>query len=330
MTQNGRRYPTGPSTPSPSPFSTFDWKTYRGSTPGDAIIVPTMRQLLSDIWNHPANRNARLQALGRAIHWQFHQRVLQRSVEILFHGLKLRCPPGNHSGSRAIYFSGLPDYPEMRFMQHYLRPGDRFIDAGANLGLYTFLALSIVGAGGFVGAFEPNANMASRLLENLRRNNIGNAKVHTLALSDHDGHARFDPTQDDCLGHVVAADASERGGEVPARRLDTLLTDVPYAMAKFDIEGYEPQAIRGAGRWLEQHNPPVMLVEMGGFSNRHGITTAAFVDDLASRGYHCASYDLDERRLIPTPRPWETRGDNVIVYAGRKRDEIEARLAPVS
>ena len=69
---------------------------------------------------------------------------------------KIRCYPNSSSASKIIYFSAFPDFYEMGFMKDYLRPGDNFIDGGANIGLYTILAASLVGNNGKVVAFEPS------------------------------------------------------------------------------------------------------------------------------------------------------------------------------
>lgn len=287
-----------------------------------------MISLLASIWNHPANRHRRWRALARAAHWQVHQRVIRAPLDIPYHGFRLRCPPHNHSGSRAIYFAAMPDHAEMTFMTHYLRPGDRFIDAGANLGLYTLLARSIVGPDGQIDAFEPNTRAAALLRENLALNEITNVSIHPSGLAEKNGSAAFQPGEDDCLGHVVTGNLPADATRIPVGRLDSLLSDVPYAMAKFDIEGYEPFAIRGMGDWLTRANPPVMLVEMGGYSNRHGIPTDAFVAELRELGYRCARYDPGSRELVDDPRPWETPGDNVLVLAESRLSAIRARVAP--
>lgn len=289
-------------------------------------MAADMFSLIATIWNHPANRQVRWRAIVRALHWQYHQRLVGSYLDIPYHGFKLRCPPGNHSGSRAIYFSAMPDFAEMQFMRHYLRPGDRFIDAGANLGLYSLLARALVGAEGHVHAFEPNPAVATSLRANLDLNGIENVSLHHIGLSDVNGSAAFDANDDDCLGHVITRDIPDGAGEITVGRLDTLLPDVPYAMAKFDIEGYEPFAIRGAANWLARSNPPAMLVEMGGYTKRHGMTTAEFVAELADLGYQCVRYEPETRRMIPTSRPWEMPGENVILVAGSRLDETRSRL----
>ena len=65
-----------------------------------------------------------------------------------------------------------------------MRPGDVFVDVGANIGLYTLIAAHIVGASGRVYAFEPGSETYRRLLSNVQLNQMTNVSCHELALSD--------------------------------------------------------------------------------------------------------------------------------------------------
>jgi len=57
-----------------------------------------------------------------------------------------------------------------------LRPGDVFVDIGANIGFLSIMASKRVGASGLVVAIEPSSREYGRLLANLTRNQVG--KVH--------------------------------------------------------------------------------------------------------------------------------------------------------
>ena len=84
--------------------------------------------IIGAIWIHPANRPRRVRSIAAFFAWQFVKHVLKRPVVIRFHNRKLKCYPDSTSTSGALYFGGLPDYWEMKFLQAYLRPGDNFID----------------------------------------------------------------------------------------------------------------------------------------------------------------------------------------------------------
>ena len=289
-----------------------------------------MLNQVKSIVGHPANQNGRLRALLRALRWQIHKRTSSKPYYINYHGFQLRCSPDNHSVSRAIYYSGLPDFEEMQFIVDYLRPEDVFLDAGANIGLYTLLALSRVGKSGWVHAFEPNSEVATVLGESLTLNGLSNVTLHQIGLADVAGEIGFDTTDDDCTAHINVQDSSASGDQIKIDRLDNLLENIPYAMAKFDLEGYEPFAIRGASRWMESQNPAVMLIEMDGFSKRYGVTTPQFIDELDQFGYFVATYDPIKRELLPTTRPWEIPVQNVLAISKAKRDFVQQRIEETS
>ena len=284
-----------------------------------------MLKLINEIVSHPANRNMRANALMRALYWQFSKRLTGQSRDIAYHGKLLRCHPTSHSASRAIYFSCLPDYWEMRFILDFLRPGDTFIDAGANIGLFTLLALSVVGEKGHVHAFEPNPLVSAMLRESLALNAADNVTVHDIGLSDVEGSAAFYTDGDDCTSHIVAS-LSGAENQIQVNRLDRLLVDIPYAMMKLDIEGYEPFAIRGASLWTKTQNPPVMLVEMSGYSKQYGISTSDFIEELDRIGYFTAVYDPDSREIRKTKKPWEVPVDNVLAIAKDRMAFVVDRL----
>jgi len=284
--------------------------------------------LLTSIWNHPANRNRRLMALIHALKWQCSKRLSGRSSDITFHGLTLRCYPNSHSASRAIYFHGYPDFHEMRFIKDYLRPGDIFIDVGANVGLYTLLAMSIVQPHGHVHSFEPGALTFQRLQQVLDLNQLTSVTSHNMAVSDTNGTVAFNNTLDDCTAHIEAESLDNSALlSVPVVRLDTHLPDVPYAMIKLDIEGHEPFALRGASTWLKNGNPPVIQIEMAGYSKRYGITTSEFIQELRDCGYLTAVYSADAHRLEWTERPWEVPTDNVLAVFENHKQFVDHRIA---
>ena len=204
-------------------------------------------RLLKDILSHPANRGTRVRSLCRAVAWQLSKRISGQPWDIDYHGKLFRCFPNNHSASRAIYFSNLPDFREMQFMRHFLRPGDRFIDAGANAGLYTILALSLVGQEGQVDAFEPNSTLAGRLREIIEANRLANVRVHEIGLGDTDGWASFAETGDDCTAHI----ALDGGNRIPVARLDSVLEKADYAMASHEnATPFELNRVKAKVFWL--------------------------------------------------------------------------------
>jgi len=168
--------------------------------------------ILSSVWTHPANRGMRLQAVVRSIKWQLAKRSSRKPVVVDFHGKKLNCYPDSTSSSSVIYFNGLPDYWEMKFIQAYLRPGDNFLDIGANVGVYTILATSCIGVDGSVDAFEPLDVTAGRIEDQLTLNQLGNVEVHRLAVSDVNQVIDFGYADNSATMHMQRKGEADAGG----------------------------------------------------------------------------------------------------------------------
>jgi len=128
-----------------------------------------------------------------------------------------------------------------------LRPGDTFVDVGANIGLFSLRAAHRVGPAGHVIAIEPNPIALRRLRQNLALNPTFLVDIIEAAASDHTGEARLAQPDEWNLGGVRIAE----DGTVPVRcaPLGELLAPFhlgrPPALLKIDVEGHEPSVLRG-------------------------------------------------------------------------------------
>ena len=134
-------------------------------------------------------------------------------------------------------------------------PRDIAVDAGANYGAHTSTMLS---AGAHTHAFEPNPELA-HTLESWGHERL---TVHRVALSDHQGTARFHFAESaGCgslrirphLGITLRGDSCE----VAVSRLD----DFAFSpkLIKADVEGEEINFLRGAWTTLTRARPLVLL-----------------------------------------------------------------------
>lgn len=301
---------------------------------------------LGYLWTHPANRGARLRALGRAAAWQVSKRTWGRPWDLKLYGAaRLRCYPNSQAAVLALYTHGWPDWHEMHFLSDLLRPGDAFLDVGANVGLYTLLAASSVGASGRIEAFEPAPKARQMLLECVQLNGLHQVHVHSYAVTSHSGRVPFvecgatsriavvgtssldcTPRPDSRCGADPQEAESLVDKTVDCVTLDDTVSGVSFRAGKLDIEGAEPAALAGATRMLAAGNPPVWIVEMNGRLRDFGYCEERFAEWLGDHGYDLGLYDADARRLDMVPQPWRDR-DNVLAVARGSLREIRAQLA---
>jgi len=287
--------------------------------------MPNILNTIRYIWSHPANHNRQIRAVARAIGWQVRKRLIPGPHNIrVFDGLTLRCYPDSPSASLVIYCNESPDYHEMHFLRRYLRPGDAVFDVGANIGIYSLLMASLVGASGRVWAFEPGPKAQHRLAENLEINQLNHVIVHACALGEHAGQVNFLDQYDTTNRVQTAADVGRSTMLVPVARLDDIV-DSHFMFGKMDIEGAEPLALRGAERLLKEANPPVWLVELNGSLHAFGFTESAFANWLAEQGYDLGLYDADRHELSFTHlQPWLI-SPNVFAIARNHKHQVAER-----
>jgi FkbM family methyltransferase len=134
------------------------------------------------------------------------------------------------------------------FYARYLRPGDTVVDVGANIGLLTVLASSLVGESGRVFAFEPHPATFQSLQDNVELNQATNVEAGNFAVGAHAGRVHLSDGRSDDQNSVVTSG----GREVAMDTLDALLAGKAprIDLLKVDVEGYEKFVFEGAAHSL--------------------------------------------------------------------------------
>ena len=209
--------------------------------------------------------------------------------------------------SRRLRQEGIWEPYETSLVIELLRPGDVFVDVGANIGYFTVIAASLVGAGGAVFAFEPAADNFALLRQNLRLNDCEDAVIAVqAALAAGEGSGQLFLSEDNAGDHQVFAAAPGRRQEVIAlhhgsdylrgrvQRLDLL---------KVDVQGAEYAVMAGLLPLLsELPAPPRIILELTPLSLRQaGSSGRQLVELLASLGQPFFIIDHIEHRLVACP-----------------------------
>ncbi|WP_164920659.1 FkbM family methyltransferase [Thermosynechococcus vestitus] len=141
-----------------------------------------------------------------------------------------------------------------RAVRFLLKPGDTFIDAGANIRFYTVLASQLVGPRGKVIAIEIMPETAAVLRDNIALNGASNVRVVEAALSEVSGHSATATAPPGKLGQARLGTPSVTGAvPVMTTTLKDILADVAcVSLMKLDVEGMEIPAVRGAGDSLRR------------------------------------------------------------------------------
>src|SRR5262245_19358968 len=178
------------------------------------------------------------------------------------------------TGATGNIYCGLHEFVDMAFLLHLLRPGDLFIDVGANVGSYTVLSSAVCGAKSI--AVEPDSETVKSLERNIEANGIaGNVMLVNAALGAIPGTTRFTVGHDTENRVALASDDNTR--EVPVRTLDDLLFGKQPTLIKLDVEGYEPEVIAGAAHALREKSLLAVIIETVDHQVRATLKSAGFV-----------------------------------------------------
>ena len=154
----------------------------------------------------------------------------------------------------------------LEFGHQLIARGGCVIDGGANQGIYTCAFASRVGPTGQVYAFEPQPYAVSCLRENVKLNNFNNVYIFEGALWNEFGSLFIQQNLEQNLGPVSASVSSamnaDDGTSVRAYSISELLQEdrIRYVdFIKLDIEGAEPEALRGAELMIEKAKPTICI-----------------------------------------------------------------------
>lgn len=206
-----------------------------------------------------------------------------------------------------------------RAMLERVGRGDLVVDCGANVGVHACALARAVGPVGRVVAIEPIAELAARLEENCRLNDLTNVDVVVAAASDapgertiyasapgssNRGQASFHRrAEGDGAPRVVAVDTVDRllaarGGAAPR-------------LVKIDVEGNELAVLRGAEATLRRVRP-VLVFEYDEETFAASGATWANVESYVGRelGYDLHELDRHGHAHAITRRP---RSDSCLI-----------------
>ncbi len=218
----------------------------------------------------------------------------RRPVDIEALGARMRLHPyGNVCEKRILFTPQFFDPDELSYIRARMEAkraaggeGFVFLDIGANIGGYSLFVAAHAGPGVKVLAIEPQPDIYSRLVFNLRLNAFASVKAVACAVADKEGELTLfvdSGNRGESSVKVMSGASSAESIKVPAKRLLTLIDEEGYGhvdVAKLDTEGAEdiiletflaeaprtlwPKALimeRGNNRW--HVDLPALLAENG-------------------------------------------------------------------
>ena len=197
--------------------------------------------------------------------------------------------------STSCHYLGLPEFESMAFLLHLLRPGDVFVDAGANIGAYSLLASKVCGAESL--AFEPALDAADIFRQNIRINRLENlVKLHQVGLGASQRTSSL-TTQHGIQNHVSTTGNPTESVEIQLQPLDDFCKNRPPVLIKMDVEGFETEVVRGASKTLANPDVKALILERMGLGKRFGFDEVALHQELLAFGFQLFEYQPFEQKL---------------------------------
>lgn len=249
------------------------------------------------IVNHPLNRDHKLGSLIRFAKWQLGSRLVPGEIVYDWvNGSRFLVKLGE-TGLTGNIYTGLHEFPDMAFLLHALREEDLFVDVGANVGSYTILGCSAVGARGI--AYEPVPSTFNRLVENMRLNHLdGKVRCMNKGVGIGQGSIAF-TSENDTTNHALASDEHAYNTiNVEMTSLDVDLRGESPTLLKIDVEGYETPVLEGAHEVLGNKGLHSVILELNGSGSHYGYDESRILDLMFDHGFKIFSYDPLERTLL--------------------------------
>jgi len=146
------------------------------------------------------------------------------------------------------------------YFNKYLKKGDVVLDIGGHTGAWTIPYAKFVGENGFVYVFEPEKEGAEAIQRNIYLNNISNAKLFQVAITDKSGSLEF-YVRPDKRTHSIFEETHgksplgiEHTYKVDAFKIDDLIKKGNIKQPEFiklDVEGAELLALEGMRETLQ-------------------------------------------------------------------------------
>jgi FkbM family methyltransferase len=197
---------------------------------------------------------------------------------------------------------------EISFFRSHLGRNMTLIDVGANVGLYTGIALSTEGFQGKILAIEPHAESRSFLLKTIQSNGSAeqqsNVMVCDCAATDHTGVLKFYKNSQNKGDNRLYADPLLDDEEiVEADTLDNICQRHGVESVHFlkvDVQGAEAKVINGAFKVLERSRDCIVMTEFWPYGLAcSGSDPLGYLETLIRLGF--TLYKLPKRRkeIIP-------------------------------
>lgn len=244
------------------------------------------------------------------------------------------CAASDHALLSCLLDTGDLEMGTRLLIQKFLKPGDVYVDVGANIGMHTLAAAQAMQGVGKIVAFEPFEPTKRMLEKSIWMNGFsGITEIHQAAVSNITGHQQLFIGATSGHHSLFALDSLsvtvQEPVTVPLVRLDGIISsDQRIDLMKIDVEGAELEVIEG-GRALLIDNPDIALIVEFGPSHlqRIGRTPKQWFDSFSQLGLDFKVINHESGALEFWPREALEKVESVNLIFARAGSAAWDRLA---
>lgn len=197
-----------------------------------------------------------------------------------------------------LMMSGIWEEPITNVFRSVIKDGDTVLDLGANFGYFGIIAGTSIGENGRLLFVEANPNLVPYISKSLSVNGlIRRSSIANVAISNTKGMATFNFLEDSWgSSGLMSVEDMSKSDQVLYENRETITVktdtvdrlcaahDITRAdIIKLDIEGYEPQALKGMKKIIKASNDLKMFIEFA--PNRYANAQKFFNEIKASFRY---------------------------------------------
>jgi FkbM family methyltransferase len=214
------------------------------------------------------------------------------------------CSASDHALISILLEAGELEPGTRKLIQKILRPGDSYIDVGANIGMHMLAAARAMQGSGKIIGFEPFGPTKALIDKTMWINGFSNiAETHQVAVSNKSGSQLLNMGATSGHHSLFELDTPTALAKPPVQvdltSLDEIIDpDLTIHLLKIDAEGAELDVIDGATRLLNS-NPQIKLIVELGLSHleRAGHTIEDWLEKFRKLGFDYQIIDANSGEL---------------------------------
>ncbi|GAA4748787.1 hypothetical protein GCM10023264_13650 [Sphingomonas daechungensis] len=285
----------------------------RAETPAGAsgygLVVSALRPIMRT--GFPGRGAILRNFINDPAHEDYWSKAGLRWVKGDVHGYDMPCDLSIFTGRIAFFLRRWNEADTQSILLTLLKPGDTFVDIGANVGMATLTAARAVGPAGRIVAYEPNPEVAAILDAAVRRNGLENVDVRQSAIGPKAGRTSlFVPEANHGEASLGAASGSTAGRSFEIAIEDgSRLAELDRCdFIKIDVEGYEAHVVDAISETIATLRPLVSTEVIARHLERCGSTVehlARSFDRLSYTGFRYFNQAAGLRHFRAKLEPFE-------------------------